>query len=187
MGDNKGQPSSRSTLPTIITAVAGLIAAVAGLLQILYPGGIRGLVQPATPTPPTPTMQARVRVNFTQITVQDDGDPTGSGEIWLDFNVSGQTGRWPSSGTNDVESGNTYNIGKTFDLPLSKDERLTIFVNGMEEDSPGFPFFDDNDQLGSVSKEYVGANEWGQGNHSELGSSPDGSYVIHYTIDVNWQ
>jgi peptidoglycan DL-endopeptidase LytE len=49
-----------------VTALAGLIAAVAGLIQALYPGGIRGLVghgstgRDAIPEPPRATASSRL-------------------------------------------------------------------------------------------------------------------------------
>lgn len=135
---------------------------------------------------PAPPRRARVGVTFTQVTVHDDADPAADGELWLDFNISSQTGRFPNSGTKDVNSGSTYSIGKRFELTLSETEKLTIFVNGTDEDNPGFPLFDDNDPMGTVSKEYVSANEWGRGSHSDRSSCPDGCYTIHYTIDVTW-
>lgn len=135
---------------------------------------------------PAPPRRARVGVTFTQVTVHDDADPAAEGELWLDFNVSGSTGRFPNSGTKSVNSGSTYSVNKRFEVILSETSRLTIFVNGTDEDNPGFPLFDDNDAMGTVSKEYVSANEWGKGSHSDRSSCPDGCYTIHYNIDVTW-
>jgi hypothetical protein len=135
--------------------------------------------------------KARVTVTFSEITVHDDADPAGSNELWLNFNVSGQTARWPSSGTKDTNSGGTYAIGKTFTLTLSETEHLTIFVKGTDEDNPGFPLYDDHDDMGTVpasggSLEYTSANEWGKGAHDVKSSCPDGCYTIHFRIDVTW-
>lgn len=133
-----------------------------------------------------PPRRASVSVTFTQITVHDDADPAGSGEIWLDFNVGGQPGRWPSSGTVDVESDRTYEINQTFEKILTEGEELTIFVKGTDEDDPGFPTYDDHDSLGEVSLKYESTNKWGRGSHSKKSNCPDGCYIIHYVIDVNW-
>ncbi|CAG0932451.1 hypothetical protein TFLX_02592 [Thermoflexales bacterium] len=133
-----------------------------------------------------PPRQARITVTFTQITVHDDADPAASGELWLDFNISGRTGRWPTSGTKDVDSGKTYTINKSFQFVLTESEKLTVFVNGTDEDNPGFPTFDDHDPMGTVSNEFVSANEWGKGSHSRRSTCPDGCYTIHYTIAVTF-
>lgn len=135
---------------------------------------------------PAPPRRARVEVYFSQITVQDDADPAGSGELWLDFNVSGATGRWPGSGTADVESGNTYNIGRRFTVTLTEGQDLTIFVNGTDEDSPGFPLYDNHDPMGTVPRTYHSDSEWGKGSYSEQSTCEDGCYTIHYTISVTW-
>ncbi len=130
--------------------------------------------------------KARVSVTFTEITVNDDADPAGSGEIWLNFNISGVTGRWPDSGTRSVDSGGTVSINKRFEKVLTEGEKLTVFVNGTDEDNPGFPTFDDHDPLGKVSKIYSSSQRWGKGSHSIKSTCDDGCYTIHYVIGVNW-
>jgi len=134
---------------------------------------------------PEPPRQVRVTVTFTQITIHSDADPFASGELWLDFNVGGQTRRWPRSGTKGVEDGKTYTINETFNLTLTEGQRLTIYVNGTDEDSPGFPTFDDNDPMGEVRREYFSADDWGRGNYSIRSTCPDGCYTISYTISVS--
>lgn len=133
-----------------------------------------------------PPRSANVTVSFSQVTVHDDADPAASGELWLDFNISGQTGRWPSSGTRSVDSGNTYTVNKSFTVRLTEGQNLTIFVNGTDEDAPGFPTFDDHDPMGTVSKTFGSAAGWGQGSHSDRSTCPDGCYTIHYTISIVW-
>jgi hypothetical protein len=130
-----------------------------------------------------PQRRARVTVTFTQITVHDDADPNikGAGEIWLNFNISGQAGRFPTSGTKDMNGGSTYTINKSFQVTLTEVEKLVIYVNGTEDDDDSA-----NDGMGEVRKEYVSANEWGKGAHSDRSSCPDGCYTIHYTVSVVW-
>ncbi len=135
---------------------------------------------------PAPQRRARVGVTFTQITVHDDADPAAAGEIWLNFNISGQTGRWPESGTKSVNSGNTLTINKRFEVILTETESLSVYVNGTDEDNPGFPLFDDHDAMGSVNRPYNTGQEWGKGSHSERSTCPDGCYTIHYNIDVTF-
>ncbi len=131
---------------------------------------------------PAPPRQARVTVTFTSVTVHDDADPLADGELWLDFIVGGQTGRFPSSGTRSVNSGDTVTVNRTFTLTLTEGTDLTIFVKGTDEDAPGFPTFDDHDDMGTVSRRYTSAASWGAGTHSERSTCPDGCYTIHYTI-----
>ena len=54
---------------------------------------------------PAPPRRAHVVVHFNTITVNDDADPAGSGEIWLELTVHGAGLRIPGNGTNDWESG----------------------------------------------------------------------------------
>jgi hypothetical protein len=136
---------------------------------------------------PAPPRQARVTVNFTQITVHDDADPLAAGELWLDFNINGQTRRFPSSGTRDVNSGDTITLNQSFTFTLQEGrDSLNIFVNGTDEDSPGFPAFDDHDPMGTVSRTFNSGNQWGAGSHSDRSTCPDGCYTIHYTITTQF-
>jgi beta-lactam-binding protein with PASTA domain len=126
--------------------------------------------------------QAHLTVTFTRLNVVDDADPLGSGEVWLDFNVNGLVGRWPDTGTADVNSGGSYTINKRFDLILSEDDALAIRVNGTDEDTPPF---DPNDALGTVTNRFVRSAQWGRGPHQTRSTCPDGCYVIVYTVDIH--
>jgi hypothetical protein len=131
-----------------------------------------------------PPRQARVTVTFTQITIHSDADPFAEGELWLDFNIGGQTGRFPSSGTRSMTDGQTININRAFTLTLTEGSNLSVFVNGTDEDSPGFPTFDDHDAMGTVQRNFSSATDWGRGSHSIRSTCPDGCYTISFTISV---
>jgi hypothetical protein len=132
---------------------------------------------------PAPPRQARVSVTFTSVTVHDDAEH-GAGEMRLDFNVNGERSRFPSSGTQTTNSGRTHTINRTITVTLQEGQNLTVFVNGTEEDS-GLTGADDD--MGSVSKTYNTASNWGSGSHSERSTCPDGCYTIHYTVTVTPQ
>lgn len=128
--------------------------------------------------------RASVTVAFTSVNIHDDTDPFGSGEMWLDFRVNGQTGRWPTSGTADVSSGGTYGVNRTFNVIVPESDPLDVYVNGVDDDSPG-----SNDAMGSVSKPYHANDNFGAGDHSEgsYGGDCDGAcYTIHYTVQTRW-
>jgi hypothetical protein len=136
---------------------------------------------------PAPPRQARVVVTFTQITIESDADPFAAGELWLDMNLNGQTGRFPSSGTRDMNDGDTLNINQSFTFTLQEGrDSLNIFVNGTDEDSPGFPAFDNHDPMGTVSRVFSSGGQWGAGSHSDRSTCPDGCYVLHYTITTTF-
>jgi uncharacterized membrane protein len=136
---------------------------------------------------PAPPRQARVTVNFTQITIHDDADPFAEGELILDFNINGQTRRFPSSGTRGMNDGGTITLNQSFTFTLQENrDTLNIFVNGTDEDSPGFPTFDDHDPMGTVSRSFNSGNQWGAGSHSDRSTCPDGCYTIHYTITTTF-
>lgn len=134
-----------------------------------------------------PPRQARVTVTFTQVTIHSDADPFAEGELFMDFNVNGQTRRFPSSGTRGMNDGDTIPLNITFTLTLTEGrDTLSIFVNGTDEDSPGFPAFDDHDPMGTVTRSFNSGTLWGSGTHSTRSTCPDGCYTLHYTISVSF-
>jgi hypothetical protein len=127
------------------------------------------------------TGQRRITVTFTKVTVHDDADgfALGAGDIWFDFRVNGQVGRWPSSGTRDIDSGDTVTIDLRLEITVAQSETLSLFMKGTDDDDTSA-----NDSLGTVSQEYSSANNWGQGAHNVRSTCPDGCYTIYYTISV---
>ena len=132
---------------------------------------------------PAKSRQAKVKVKFTNVRINDDADTGSPGEIKLDFNVNGKTWRWSNKNAN---TGRTYKLKKTFTVTLKEKEKLTIFIDGIDEDAPDFFAVNDHDQMGVVKREFTSSNEWGKGNHSDRSSCPDGCYTIDYTISVTW-
>jgi hypothetical protein len=130
-----------------------------------------------------PPRQARVTVQFTQVTVHDDADPwpKGAGEVKLEMSVNGQTKKFPNSGTTKISSGASKSFTRTFQLTLNEGDTLNLFVNGREGDSDS-----SDDRMGTVSRTYRTSQNWGAGSHSERSTCPDGCYTIHYTITVQF-
>lgn len=129
---------------------------------------------------PKPPRRARVTVNFTRITIHDDAE-SGEGELILNFNVNGQTGRFPTSGTRGMNNGSEITINRAFEVTLEEGQDLVVFVNGTEEDG-GLTGGDDD--MGFVRRTYVSSQNWNSGSHSERSNCPDGCYTIHYNISV---
>ncbi len=127
------------------------------------------------------TGQRQITVTFTQAYIHDDGDDwtRGMGEVWFNFNVNGQTARWPASGTRDLDGGHAYAINVPVTVVIPETGTLSIFVKGTEDDSP-----DANDDMGTVSQQFFDTANWGQGAHNNRSTCPDGCYTIYYTIDV---
>ncbi len=127
------------------------------------------------------SLACTVTVNFTSVYIYNDEDPSGSGELWFDFNVNGQTRRWPTSGTVTASTGNTKTIsGISVTLSLMRTTNLTITVKGTDSDSPPL---DPNDSLGTVSVAYSGSSNWSKGSHCVDSTSPK-DFRICYTITV---
>ena len=132
---------------------------------------------------PRPPRLVRIRVSFDRVTIHDDSDGAfkGEGDLFFDFNVGGQRRRFPASGTRDMGTGETHNIGVVFDLTITENEALTIFVNGTDVDD-----VDEDDAMGTVDKSFGRAQNWGAGSHSDRSLRPN-NYTIHYSISVTQQ
>ena len=126
-----------------------------------------------------PLRRARVTVTFTQITIHNDADPAADRGTMAGFQH--QRANWALARFWDksVDSGKTYAIDESFQVTLSEGEKLTICVNGTDEDNPGFPLFDDHDRMGEVRKEFVAPKVW-PGSHRD--KAPARTAAIRSTI-----
>ncbi len=124
-----------------------------------------------------PLRKAKVTVNLKKVTIENDSDFPGNGEIDLSFDINGKQSSWYHK---NAESGKSYTLKKVFNLTLNESEKLKIYISGFDKD-PGT-----DDSMGIVNKEFSASNNWGKGNHNHRSSCPKGCYTIHYTISVNW-
>ena len=126
--------------------------------------------------------QTKVKVTFTKLHVHSDADDIGTGEWDMNFVVNGE--KHPYS-NHDADSGHTYpedpdaTLLAPIEVTLIESQPLSIFVNGLDDDSPLGP-----DQLGFVLKVFGASNNYGAGDHSDKSSCPDGCYTIDYTIEI---
>lgn len=124
--------------------------------------------------------QARVTVNFRSVYIEDDADPAGSAEVDFTFRVNSQTQTWSNS---NASTGSSYSVNKQFQTTLSKEDTLSIFVNGVDRDAG---WIDEDDPLGEVNARFAGSRNWGAGSHSIRSSCPDGCYTVNFDVDVDW-
>ena len=125
-------------------------------------------------------LQARVTVNFKSVDIHDDADPAGSAEVDFTFRVNGQTQTWRNS---NASTGNSYSVNKQFQTTLSKEDTLSIFVNGVDRDAG---WIDEDDPLGEVNTRFDSSRNLGSGSHSIRSSCPDGCYTVNFDVDVDW-
>lgn len=134
---------------------------------------------------PAPPRRARVTVRITRITIHDNSEPPhkGNGEVRFNINVGGRTGRFPASGTRSVANGAVLNVNQTFTVELTEGQNLAILITGVEEDDPGFPTFDDHDNMGIVDPSFTSGANWGSGSHNVRSRNP-GNFTVSFTITV---
>jgi len=145
---------------------------------------------------PAPTIVlprlANATVTFTDVTVDNDTDPHGNGEMWLDFQVNGRSLRWPNTGTIKVDDGQTYPINRAITIPLTDQQPLVISARGTDDDDP----FDD-DPMGSREWRFERGRpvepswEWGSHQQHEYGirSNECDSYcfTLRYSIKITYE
>ena len=96
--------------------------------------------------------------------------------------VNTQAKRWPTTGSLEINNGDTKTIeGISYTFILVRSQSLTLSVNGTDKDSLSPDY-----ALGTMSKSYLGAEDWGTGIHTEKPacSNPAGCYEITYVIEV---
>jgi hypothetical protein len=124
--------------------------------------------------------KAKVTVNFKSVDIEDDADPAGSAEVDFTFRVNGQTKTWRNS---NADSGRSYSVNKQFQVTLSKEENLSIYVNGVDEDGG---WLDEDDPLGQVTETFSASRNWGLGSHNMRSNCPDGCYYVNFDVNVEW-
>jgi hypothetical protein len=132
-----------------------------------------------------PPRQARVTVRITRITIHDNSEPVSNGEVRFNMNVGGQTARFPTSGTRSVSNGAVLDVNRTFTLTLTEGQDLSILITGVEEDNPGFPLFDDHDNMGTVDPVFRSGANWGSGTQNVRSRNP-GNFTVSMTISVTF-
>ena len=135
------------------------------------------------------TLACAVTITFTQIRVIDDSNPKPpscgglipcNATLWMDFTVNTQAKRWPSTGTIKAATGDVIPIpGTSYVFSLVRGQSLTIVVNGTDQHS-----FQPDHPLGTISKTYLGVDNWGAGAHTDKSTCPGGCYELTYVIEV---
>jgi len=118
-----------------------------------------------------------VTVVFNSVHIIDDCDGalTGLGEFWLEMTVNQQRLRWPQSGTNEVDSGQSYAINYSTTVRLTEDERLEITAAGFESDETQI------ESMGSIRVVHSAGDGWGAGRDSQT-SLAVCQFTLNYEI-----
>lgn len=135
---------------------------------------------PTTPSaglPPGTAERYAVTVRLTSIRIIDDCDSavTGLGEFWLEAKVNDERLRWPTQGTNQVDSGQSYLIDRAVTVEVRPGDRLEVTAAGFEQDET------QTESMGSIRAIYDERTFWGQGTDSQT-SLAVCNFVLNYEI-----
>lgn len=122
-----------------------------------------------------------LRVTFDKIDIQENGDSAGA--TWkFEMYVNGQGKSWHPA---NVEDHTTYALeGYSWDLYIPENGVLAIDTGGYEEDSPGFPLFDDHDRIYGINRQHTKQDNWGQGLQAAVAQGGEEiTYTIYYTVE----
>ena len=122
-----------------------------------------------------------LRITFDKIDVRENGDTAGA--TWkFEIYVNGQGKSWHPA---NVEDNTTYSLeGYSWDVYVPEKGMLAIDTGGYEQDSPGFPLFDDHDRIYGINRVHTNHDNWGQGSQcvQALGGEAI-NYTIYYTVE----
>jgi hypothetical protein len=123
-----------------------------------------------------------VTVNFDSVRFNGDEQMQARGRVSLTFSVNGVSARWPRSGTRIVKAGQPYEIGKSLEVTLMPDDKMSLQVQAGEALLDG-THIDDNGMSGNrLVREYSSADNWGKGRHTEGTEAGAGGCSVKYTI-----
>lgn len=133
----------------------------------------------ATPAAGQSAAVQEITVTFDSVRIIDDCDNilTGLGEFWLELTVNDERLRWPETGTNEVDSGQSYAIGQSVTTRVTEGESLIITGAGFEVDEF------QTESMGSIRVSHTAGDGWGAGRDSQE-SLAVCKFVLGYSIDV---
>lgn len=122
----------------------------------------------------------RLRVRAFQILISENGDNLGA--TWkFRVYVNGEERQWNPG---NVEDNSTHSLGMEWELFVADDGVLAIDTGGYEEDSPGFPSFDDHDAIFSINRRHSVTDNWGVGAPPAAGTGQESiSYTLYYSVE----
>lgn len=134
----------------------------------------------ATPAAGDPSATQEITVTFESVRIIDDCDNilTGLGEFWLELTVNDERLRWPESGTNEVNSGDSYPIGQRLTTRVAAGETLRITAAGFEVDEF------QTESMGSIWISHNAGDGWGVGRGSQT-SLAVCQFVLNYSISLS--
>lgn len=147
-----------------------------------------GRAIPANPLAPKAKRTRQLAVTLNQVSILHDESADFDDDLWMEFDIAGETGRWPDRGSKRVQHGQVYHLNKRFLVEVAETAALSVFAQGVDEDngvrSMGQPGFDNDRQTGIVTRRYTAADNWGIGVHEDRSSGGPGGYVLRYTIEA---
>lgn len=121
-----------------------------------------------------------LRITFDKIDIAENGDTAGA--TWkFEISVNGQGKSWHPV---NVQDNTTYALeGYSWDLYVPENGILALDTGGYEQDSPGFPLFDDHDRIYGINRIHNKYDNWGQGTQCAPAQGGENiAYTIYYTV-----
>ena len=138
---------------------------------------------------------AALWVTLNRITFNNDEDGEATDAVALEFNIGGQTWRWPSSGLKTVEDGKRYRLNKTFEVTLAAGETLEISARPALSEAHWSALNEgllesenarlEDEVAGVIHDRFTARDKWGVGEHSTRSSGAGGAYTVGYSISTS--
>jgi hypothetical protein len=131
-------------------------------------------------------------VAFETLTFYNPEAPSKVAEMVIDFDIDGESWRYPQKGVRKVKHGTKVKLDKIFEVGIPKDGELNIrarvsrvvsTTNSPEFDAYDFFHLDNDSRAGEINDRYTATGKWGKGKHSARSSGSLGGFVLDYKID----
>ncbi len=132
-------------------------------------------------------------ITLERITFANEEDNNATDDVALEFNVAGESFRWPNSGVKTVEDGKSYKLNKQFKATVMPGGSLTVevrpaltdaFQHGIDSGLLHSNALETSDSLpaGVIHDIYIESERWGKGSHISRSSGSGGVYSLVYSI-----
>lgn len=135
----------------------------------------------------------KLAITLDRITFSNEDDTDATDDVALEFEIGGQSFRWPNTGQKSVEDGKSYKLNKSFEVLVAAGGTLTIAARPTMSDATQRGLDSgllnhnaltsgEGNPAGLINDRYITSDRWGKGTHTTRSTGAGGAYTLVYTI-----
>lgn len=122
-------------------------------------------------------MSNKLKVTIKSIAVNNNGEPTGKGEVWYRFDIDGKMlVELPVDNPRKTSDGDVIFLNESRTVSKTGNDILEIFGTVSEKDWPS------KDETVNFRQQYTAADGWGVGTHDVNRKDGKLDVTVHYEI-----